>query len=130
MDGQQDSRQEKVSPVIVLDEGNTQLVGRLKSKLEEYKSRLAAAWEEKAYAAPESVNFASIRYKIAVLSTLLADGRVETFPLSQKLSERDLQFYPEPFNNACDVISSYVSGDVQNITGGTGLPPLEGGGGS
>jgi hypothetical protein len=109
-----DEDKEKQDHVIELpDDLDPGRRASLEAKLEEYRERLKQRMEANRYQPPEF--FASTRYKITVLETLLTDGRVDTHDLYQKIKGEDGSVDLEAFNNACGVIDDYAT------TGGKGV---------
>lgn len=96
------------SPVIELPASTSpELRARLEAKLEEYKGRVNP--NDPLGADADAV------YKIAVLQTLLDNGRVVTYELSRALGRLDPDFDPDLFQNACDVIVDYMTTNGANV---------------
>ncbi|MSU54681.1 MAG: hypothetical protein EXS48_02530 [Candidatus Staskawiczbacteria bacterium] len=111
-------------PKIELPKDDPELVGKLRTKLEEYKVRLVEK-ERKIdiYKSPQQRKeiTASTRYKVAVLQEVIDNGSVDTQELSNRLAVEDGIFSLEDFENACSVIDSYCRGEAEKNRGGTGL---------
>jgi len=60
-------------------------------------------------------------YKYAILRRLIDEGRVEKDQISHDLMGVHNDFYPKEFEDAFRVVSSYASGNLRNVHGGTGL---------
>lgn len=85
----------------------------MEAKLKEYESRLDK------FKAPE-LQLDTI-YKIAVAKSLVETGEVDTHNLSMELNNRYGFLDERLFDNACGVISDYISSGGKNLRGGTGL---------
>ncbi|MCH8050082.1 hypothetical protein IIB51_01615 [Patescibacteria group bacterium] len=113
------------SPVIKLPEGEA-LRARLSKKLEEYKDRVVEVQgvSHPAFAHLANFEYRDAFYKQAVLEKLLADGEVNCWDLSRKLSPKNPNDSIDVmiFGNACGVIECYCTGRINATWGGTGLP--------
>ena len=88
---------------------------RLQKKLQEYKGRVDP------YVAPELRQHEL--FKTEVLSTLLENGEVNVQELSDKWVDNfGNSFNAHAFTDAANVINAYVTGDLDKVNGGTGLP--------
>lgn len=109
------------SPILELPQ-DPETVERLRRKLEEYKARYEAGKAQMkgdTFIAPEErkKRVADAWHKIAVLSHLLKEGRVNTHDLSRQLEREDEEgiYSPEHFDNACGVIEDYVTTGGENV---------------
>ena len=111
-----EAKLETESPVIHLP-SDEKRVNQLKKKLVEYEQRFL----KNQYKAPEQLM--DTICKIAVLGTLLQDGKVTTWELSRELTATYGEgFSVSRFQNACTVIKDYCATGGKNVPGGTGLP--------
>jgi len=101
------------STIITLPDNHARKQG-LEAKLDEYRGRLNL--DESLAEKMDTI------CKIAVLETLLREGKVVTWDLSQDLfAKYGEAFDIKQFNVACEVIIDYCDTGGQNVWGGTGL---------
>lgn len=107
---------------------NTEIVGKLERKLAEYKSRVEDKFNRHvrastlAFIAPEETSpHTLVGYKIAILDTVLAQGRVNVDEFKRDYWTKHGPVEESYFRSAVNVISNYCGDPNTRVYGGTGL---------
>jgi hypothetical protein len=100
---------EQQTTIIELPE---ELRPKLEAKLREYQGRLNDAFaKDGGYKPPETY---AAWYAVRILSTLLRDGRIDTWALAREIAAEHGGYIVrlDAFDNYCAVIDGYASGKI------------------